>query len=137
MKSITAAFILLFTISKNYSQEFIGSKIDLEQIKQNTINFSQYVMDSNYEMIGTSYTKDAMIFPNNTLIIEGTEAIVNYWKIQDDVQITHQKISQKEIKIVVVYMCQQQWRYMDCLMLIYELKFRILFGFKSQIPLLQ
>ncbi|WP_350285073.1 DUF4440 domain-containing protein [uncultured Croceitalea sp.] len=100
MKSITISLISLFTFSQSFSQEFIGSKIDLEQIKQNTINFSQYVMDSNYEMIGASYTLDAKIFPNNTLIIEGTKAIVNYWKIPDDVQITHHKISQKEIKII-------------------------------------
>lgn len=100
MKSILITAALLFSFLNGMSQEFIGSKKDLEQIKQNTKNFSQYVIDDNYKMIGESYTTDAKIFPNQTKIIEGTTAIISYWTHSDDISITHHKITQSEIKIM-------------------------------------
>lgn len=100
MKHLIIVVIALITIGQIQSQTFIGNQKDINTILESTKKFSQYVINDNYKMIGESYTADAKIFPNQTKIIEGTNAIVSYWKHPDDISITHHKITQSEIKIM-------------------------------------
>lgn len=100
MKTTSTFLILVVLGCYAHAQEFIGSKIEIAQILSNTKKFSSYVMNDEYEKIGSSYTSDAKIFPNRTKIIEGTQAIKAYWKHPQDVSITYHKITQSEIKIL-------------------------------------
>ena len=100
MKKICTVFFLVALGFFGKAQEFIGSKIEIAQILSNTKKFSSYVMNDDYEKIGASYTANAKIFPNRTKIIEGTDAIINYWKHPQDISITYHKITQSEIKIL-------------------------------------
>jgi len=95
----TTTFLLLLISTLSFAQKFIGNPEDIEQILDNTKNFSQFVMDSNYEMIVKSYTEDAKIFPNNTEILTGKEAILKYWTLPEGVSTAHHKLMPEEIKI--------------------------------------
>ncbi|MDG5491567.1 DUF4440 domain-containing protein [Psychroserpens sp. SPM9] len=100
MKSLITALALIVTFHSAISQTYSGDKEDIAQILKNTETFSGYIKTSDYKMIGASYTKDAKIFPNNKEIIEGTEAIINYWKLPKGVSIKHHKVTSHEIKIL-------------------------------------
>lgn len=93
-------FGLVITTIFCYSQEFSGNQKDIDQILQNAKNFSGYVVDADYDMIVESYTEDAKIFPNNMNILEGKEAILNYWTLPEGVQTTYHKLMPSEIKII-------------------------------------
>lgn len=95
----TITLLLLFMTTISFAQKFTGNTEDIEQILNNTKNFSQYVMDSNYEMIIESYTKDAKIFPNNREILTGKEDILNYWTLPEGVSTMYHKLMPEEIKI--------------------------------------
>ena len=97
----TPIFIgFLFLSGTIYSQYFEGSQEDIDTILSNIKDFSISVMNSDYESIGMAYTVDAKIFPNNTDIIQGREAIIEYWTLPEGVQIKYHKISPEEIKIL-------------------------------------
>ncbi len=100
MKSIQTLFIIMLMYNLGLSQVYKGDKNDISIILKNAQNFSKYVMASDYDMIGKSYTKDAKIFPSKSKIIEGTESIVKYWELPEDVQIKYHKIEPSEITIV-------------------------------------
>jgi ketosteroid isomerase-like protein len=91
--------IFVFSFFQLQSQTFTGNKNDISMIMENTKKFSEYVMNSDYKMIGESYTKDAKIFPNKSEILQG-EDVVNYWKLPEGFNIIHHKIFQEEIKVV-------------------------------------
>lgn len=94
-------FSTLFFIGKMcMAQNYVGDKKEIEQILENIKNFSQYVTDSNYKMIGESYTEDAKIFPSNLTIIEGKASILRYWELPDGVQTVYHKLMPEEIKIM-------------------------------------
>ncbi|WP_081740500.1 YybH family protein [Aquimarina pacifica] len=52
---------------------------DEEQIRSLSAAFSASYIKQDYEAIARSYTEDAKIFPNNTSIISGYEAIKKRW----------------------------------------------------------
>lgn len=91
--------IFVFSFFQLQSQTFTGNKNDISMIMKNTKKFSEYVMNSDYKMIGESYTKGAKIFPNKSEILQG-EDLVNYWKLPEGLSIIHHKIFQEEIKVV-------------------------------------
>ncbi|MFS4449095.1 YybH family protein [Maribacter sp. 2307UL18-2] len=98
-KNLLTFGLLIVTISC-YSQEFSGNQKDIDQILQNAQDFSSYVVGANYEMIVESYTEDAKLFPNNMKILEGKEAILNYWKLPEGVQTTYHKLMPSEVKVI-------------------------------------
>ncbi|MCD2258800.1 YybH family protein [Psychroserpens luteolus] len=100
MKSICSILLLICTMQFAIAQTYTGNEDDIAQILKNTETFSEYIKASNYKMIGASYTADAKIFPNNKEIIEGTEAIINYWKLPKGVSIKYHKVTSHEIKIL-------------------------------------
>ena len=81
------------------TQNYIGKQKEINSILKSAENFSGYVMTSNYEKIGESYTEDGKIFPNNREIIEGREKIIEYWRLPEGVQISYHKLTPIEIKI--------------------------------------
>ena len=89
----------LITSTLSFSQNYIGNKNDIKIILNNVAEFSSHVMNGDTKSIGDSYTKGAKIFPNNTKIIEGKEAIINYWTPQNGFKISHHKVTPHEIKI--------------------------------------
>jgi ketosteroid isomerase-like protein len=100
MKKILIILPLLVYFHSASSQNYEGSKEQINLILSNISKFSEAVVNSDYEKIGNSYTEDAKIFPNNTKIIEGREAIIDYWRLPDGVQITYHKVTPIEIKII-------------------------------------
>ncbi len=65
--------------------------------------FSRAYMDGDYDTLAKSYTADGKIFPDNTKIIEGRDAIKKRWILPKDTKIIHHKINPKEIKIIGKY----------------------------------
>ncbi|RIV72073.1 YybH family protein [Flagellimonas aequoris] len=60
--------------------------------------FSKAYMNGDFETIANSYTKDAKIFPNNTDIISGREAIKERWMLGAGTKILHHELLPLEIK---------------------------------------
>ena len=56
-------------------------------------------MASDYKKIADSYTEDAKIFPNNSIILEG-DAIIAYWTLPEGINTIYHKITQTEISII-------------------------------------
>ena len=99
MKILTLISFLFLSCSI-YSQSFQGNKEDIEMILSNIKDFSNSVMNSDYQSIGMAYTIDAKIFPNNTDILQGRDTIIKYWTLPEGVQIKYHKITPEEIKIM-------------------------------------
>lgn len=99
-KSIITVVAILCIANLGLAQEYMGNKEDLDQILKNAKNFSEYVVDANYEMIGASYTVDAKIFPNDSKILTGKDAILAYWKLPEGISTVHHKLMPEEIKVI-------------------------------------
>lgn len=72
---------------------------DLKIIEKNTLAFSKAYVNRDYESLVNFYTSDAKIFPNNTPIISGRDAIKKQWILPEDVKILHHKVTPSEITI--------------------------------------
>ena len=90
---------LLCLVRLGWSQTYHGPEDELLIIKRNIEQFSQYVMDSNYEMIGKAYTADAKIMVTGPDIIEGRDNIVRYWTPTGELRIVYHKIYPDEISV--------------------------------------
>ena len=98
-------FIFVMSISilgyfPGTSQTYIGNQKEIDKILKKIERFSEYVMQSDFEKIGESYTLDGKIFPDNRQIIAGRESITDYWKLPDGVKTNFHKITPEEIKIL-------------------------------------
>lgn len=100
MKLSIIVILLCAPLTSVCAQEYMGNKKDIDQILENAKNFSRYVVDSNYKMIGASYTNDAKIFPNNMNILTGQDSILAYWKLPEGIRIVHHKLMPEEIKVI-------------------------------------
>ena len=61
--------------------------------------FAAY-MQGNIERLVSFYTDDAVIFPGNSDLLRGKEAIKRYWTLPEGRTITHHKITALEIKLL-------------------------------------
>nr|WP_299338850.1 DUF4440 domain-containing protein [Allomuricauda sp.] len=75
----------------------MGHEKDKISIIEATKRFSKAYMESNYEAIANSYTKDAKIFPGNLNIISGRDSIKSYW-MGGSGKVLHHEIVPEEIK---------------------------------------
>lgn len=91
---------LCLATSSLKAQDFIGEKEDIDAILENIATFSKLVTNSEFEEIGKAYSDDAKIFVNNLEVIEGREAITDYWTLPDGIRIVYHKILPKEIKVI-------------------------------------
>ena len=82
------------------SQVYSGEQEDIDHILSNIKDFSAAVMHSDYQSIGSAYTVDAKIFPNNVDIIQGREAIIKYWTLPKGLKTKYHKIIPSEIKVL-------------------------------------
>nr|WP_297911932.1 DUF4440 domain-containing protein [uncultured Allomuricauda sp.] len=98
MKVLIPLALILLGAHVGQAQNFKGNQKDIDQILENTRKFSAYVMASDYDGIASSYTKEAKIFPNNALILEGND-IIQYWTLPEGGHIPYHKITQSEITV--------------------------------------
>lgn len=98
MKYVLSSLLFIFSLS--IGAQHTGPQADIDQILANTKAFSQAIMDSDYTAIGEAYTADAKIFPAKRDIISGTEGILRYWELPNDVRISQHKITAVEIKVL-------------------------------------
>lgn len=77
--------------------------IEKEKILTAAKNFSQAYMDGNLDAILDTYTTDGKILPNNTLIIEGREALAKYWELPKGITVLHHELKPSEINILGNY----------------------------------
>lgn len=90
----------MLIFSSAYSQLYSGPKNEINQILDNIKTFSSQVVAGDPSAVASNYTADAKIFPNNQDILEGTQAIENYWKPRNGNQIIYHKVTPSEIKIL-------------------------------------
>lgn len=100
MKSGLFVLTIALMSVQGVSQSYQGNPKQIKKILENVAQFSQYVMNAEYEKISECYTEDGKIFPNNVDIITGREMIMEYWRLPEGVSTIHHKITPVEIKIV-------------------------------------
>lgn len=98
MLGIVLSFPLLAS-----AQNYQGDSSEINKILTNIQNFSQAYMDGDFRKMANAYTLDGKIMPNNTMIIEGHEAIYEQWVLPEGVKILQHKVSPEEIKIMEDY----------------------------------
>lgn len=76
-----------------FAQDYVGPKADIDQILSSAKAFSGYVMAGDLDGILSSYTEDGKIFPNNRPILEGQEALANYWRPQPGYRTLYHKLT--------------------------------------------
>jgi len=71
-------------------------------LKKNMVAFSQALMNQDYDTVVDAYTEDAKIFPRNSKILAGKDAIRKYWTppVDSKRRTTYHKIMPEEIKIL-------------------------------------
>ncbi|MGI9550627.1 MAG: YybH family protein [Aurantibacter sp.] len=83
--------------------ESASANIEKEKILTAAKNFSKAYMDGNLDAIANAYTGDGKIFPNNTPIIEGREAIRKRWELPEGVQVLHHELNPEEVNLLGNY----------------------------------
>ncbi|QBA64813.1 YybH family protein [Muriicola soli] len=76
-----------------------GRKELLKTMKE----FSTAYMEGDYDRIANAYTADGKIFPNNTSIITGKDAIKKRWILPEGTRILHHELNPEEINILGDY----------------------------------
>lgn len=101
MKNSTFLLLFLFfgCLSAN-AQTYTGKQKDIDKILKNVAQFSEFVMAGDHESIANCYTSDGKIFPNKKDIMEGTQALSDYWKPHEGYSISYHKVTPSEIHIV-------------------------------------
>lgn len=74
-----------------------------EIILRNAKAFSEAYMNADADAISKCYTEDAKIFPGNSDIVAGRQAIKERWKFAEGVKDLYHKLSPSEIKILDDY----------------------------------
>jgi uncharacterized protein (TIGR02246 family) len=81
------------------AQQAADEKKVIDVLTQISTQFSAAYMKGDAEKMVSLYTDDAVIFPGNSDLIRGKEAIRKYWRLAPGRTITHHKITAVEIKI--------------------------------------
>lgn len=100
-----ASIFVLFSCSENTTEDVnldetnISESDEKEIIHSKIKEFSEHVMAGDHEAIGNMYTEDAKIFPSNLDIIEGREAVTDYWYNPSSYTTSYHKVTPEELKI--------------------------------------
>lgn len=62
--------------------------------------FSKDYMEGNYDNMAKAYTPDGKLFPKNSDIIEGYDAIKQRWVLKNDTKIIYHRMTPKEVVIL-------------------------------------
>lgn len=81
------------------SQQSADEQKSIDALAQISRHFSAAYMKGDAEKMVSLYTDDAVIFPGNSDLIRGKEAIRKYWTLAPGRTITHHMITAVEIKI--------------------------------------
>ncbi len=81
------------------SQQPADEKKIIDTLAQISTQFSAAYVKGDIEKLVSFYTDDAVIFPGNSDLIKGKDAIKKYWTLAPGRTITHHKITAVEIKI--------------------------------------
>lgn len=98
--------LVLFSCSQESSDsnsekiEEVNEVTEKELIQANIKEFSEHVVDGDFEAVGEMYLEGAKIFPSGMNIIEGREAITDYWDYPSASKISYHKVTPEEIKIL-------------------------------------
>lgn len=94
--------LLLFTFCFLSSYAQTDSAAAEQIIRQNIADFSKQLMAGNYDAVVDAYTEDAKIFPGRTDILQGSDAIRNYWTppAERKSKLIYHKIMPEELKIM-------------------------------------
>ena len=82
------------------SQERSEDREVVSKLTQLSGQFSAAYMRGDIEKLVSFYTDDAVIFPGNSDLLRGKEAIKKYWTLPSGRTITHHKITAVEIKVI-------------------------------------
>jgi ketosteroid isomerase-like protein len=77
-----------------------AAKEDKTKILDAARAFSQAYMHGDYETMAMAYTEDGKIFPDNSAVIAGREAIKKRWILPEGSSILHHEIRPEEINII-------------------------------------
>jgi ketosteroid isomerase-like protein len=83
-----------------WSQPTSDEKKIIDTLAQISSQFSAAYVKGDIEKLVSFYTDDAVIFPGNSDLIRGKEAIKKYWTLAPGRTVTHHKITAVEIKIM-------------------------------------
>lgn len=75
----------------------------LAEIEAEIKEFSRAYMEGDYDALANAYTPDGKIFPNNTGIIEGREAIKARWTLPEGARILKHEVNPESISIIGNY----------------------------------
>lgn len=101
--SLLLACFMVITPILVKAQIYDGDSTEINLILSNIKQFSQAYMDGDFRKMAEAYTEDGKIMPNNTMIIEGHEAIYERWVLPEGVTILKHKVMPEEIKIIGDY----------------------------------
>ena len=73
------------------------------KILASTRAFSKAFMNNDAETLANAYTEDGKIFPNNTKIISGKEAIKKIWTAREGYKVLHHEINPESITFIGDY----------------------------------
>jgi len=82
------------------AQEKAKEQEVLNKLSQLSAQFSAAYVQGDIEKLISFYTDDAVIFPGNSDLIRGREAIKKYWTLPPGRTVTHHKITAVEIKVI-------------------------------------
>ena len=100
MRLLLLIFLWSSISFQGYSQTFSGKKKHINKILKNITQFSEHVVNGDYQKIAECYTVDGKIFPNNLEIIEGREKIQKYWTLPEGRKTIAHKVTPTELKII-------------------------------------
>lgn len=93
--------LMLYPISDcARAQESAQEQEVLKKLTRISVQFSAAYMQGDLDKLVSFYTDDAVIFPGNSDLIRGKEAIKKYWMLPPGRVVTQHKITALEIKLL-------------------------------------
>ncbi len=102
MKNFVVMSVCLLSLSCQPVAEKVAQLDEDEVIQVLTARanaFSQAYMDGDATAMTAIYTEDAAIFPTNSNVIRGKEAIQQYWTLPAGRSITNHKLTPQEVVV--------------------------------------
>jgi ketosteroid isomerase-like protein len=92
--------LVVTTHTISFAQNYMGDSTEIVELLKVMDEFSQAVMQSDYQAVANLYSEDAHIFPTGKKIISNREAIEAYWNRGRESKIIYHKILPEEIQVI-------------------------------------
>lgn len=96
---IVLCSMLFAAVTFSLTQQYSGSRADIERILERSARFSDFIVQGQYDSLAATYTEDAKILPPITRIIEGRDSIKKYWGRNPDITTIHHRAVSSELNI--------------------------------------